>query len=421
MSGVRKYVELIESIAKQPLFEGIKLGQKEIEETLNNSSEFQMGIEYEVIIPEGGGILGAEEFISGNNIQYIDEVKPEHDGMTEIITKVMPITTGLKHIEDFFEKAIAHGITFPNTAGLHISISHKQYDRKDINLTKFLVLLSGDYLHSLFPERVYVKNISDRIRELLINSNITSVSEMEALIVTELTDGDSSSSRVKHITAKILDYMDMNGRIELRFFGGQDYHTQFNEIRWQVLRALFILAIAYEHDMYRKEYLKTLYSYTQRKALPSDYDLSRISPSAALELLRQYDDTRLTDIVSTSGQHSYQYAYQVLKGRFPKGEYAIATDNQFSFLYAKNVLGGRFKTGEDTIAKRPHTALKYALYALKDRFATGEANISTDAAISLRYAKEVLNGRFEMGERVMSQMLSDQDKNEYYKLTGITL
>lgn len=361
-----------------------------------------MGIEYEFLTPNPSNREEeAKNFIKQYNISYVNKLETEHDNMMEIVTKKMPVATGFKHIKQFFESAKAFGITFPNTAGIHISISHKRYNKKDINLVKFLVLISGDYLHSLFPERSYVKNITDKIRNVLQLSHYSSINDIEKSILNFFTAGEDRN--IKYITTKISDYFDQDGRIELRFFGGKNYDKQYDEIRWQTLRALYILSIAYEHDMFRKEYLKTLYSLTNPKPLPDDYDLSNTSPSDALELLMTYrDDGRLTDIIATSAEYSVEYARHVIKGRFEDGEDAIITSHDSSFVYAMAVIGGRFEKGESIISTDARSSYNYALDILEGRFEKGEDAIANSVDFSLNYAIRVLKGRFEKGEDIIA-------------------
>ncbi len=48
MGDIRKYINLLESIEKDMLDEGVSFGQREYTETLINSDKFQMDIEYEM-------------------------------------------------------------------------------------------------------------------------------------------------------------------------------------------------------------------------------------------------------------------------------------------------------------------------------------------------------------------------------------
>ena len=50
---------------------------------------------------------------------------------------------------------------------------------------------------------------------------------------------------------------------------------------------------------------------------------------------------------------AYNYAKDVIKGRFPEGEEAIAKSPQWAHYYAVNVIKGRFPEAEEAIAKSP--------------------------------------------------------------------
>ena len=62
---------------------------------------------------------------------------------------------------------------------------------------------------------------------------------------------------------------------------------------------------------------------------------------------------------------SYCYAQEVLHGRFPEGETAIASDAYWSYQYARDVLRGRFPEGETAIASRAGWSYRYARDVLK--------------------------------------------------------
>jgi hypothetical protein len=95
---------------------------------------------------------------------------------------------------------------------------------------------------------------------------------------------------------------------------------------------------------------------------------------------------------------AYRHARNILKGRFPAGEAAIAKSSEESCNYARDVLKGRFPAGEAAIAKDAHWSFLYARDVLKGRFPAGEAAIATDSNWSYCYALDVLKGRFPKGE-----------------------
>jgi len=272
------------NIIKHQLNESVKLGKKEIAETLKNSHQYQMGVEYE-FIPNYDDMEDIsrhleyiENLLDDNDIPY-DKVENEHDNMVEVVTTEMSIIDGLKHIKRMFELGSNNKFQYENFSGMHISISHERYHSKPINLTKFLVLMSAGYLHSIFPERKYVESVERAMIEA-IRGNFDIDDKFNANDI-ESTIENSEEVNEKYITIKISDYVDSSGRLELRFFGGKDYGKRYNEIRWQLLRSIYILSIAYDSDMYSKEYQTALYKLFD-KALNINTD-----PVVAL---KEYDD-----------------------------------------------------------------------------------------------------------------------------------
>ena len=73
-----------------------------------------------------------------------------------------------------------------------------------------------------------------------------------------------------------------------------------------------------------------------------------------------------TDSIYTDPDVAYEYALKELKGsRFPEGEPIIATSAQHSYLYAWNVIRKRFPMGEDAISTDDYYSLRYAKDVLK--------------------------------------------------------
>jgi hypothetical protein len=55
----------------------------------------------------------------------------------------------------------------------------------------------------------------------------------------------------------------------------------------------------------------------------------------------------------TDPLNAYYYAKDVIGGRFPEGEAAIATDPRWAHEYARDVIRGRWPEGEAAIATGP--------------------------------------------------------------------
>jgi hypothetical protein len=106
--------------------------------------------------------------------------------------------------------------------------------------------------------------------------------------------------------------------------------------------------------------------------------------------------------ITKSSKYSFYYASDILKGRFPLGEPAIATDPYQAKDYATTILKGRFKLAEPTIAKNSYASYIYALKVLKGPFKLGEPAILKDPEDALLYAKNVLKKPWPKAEPIIA-------------------
>ena len=74
---------------------------------------------------------------------------------------------------------------------------------------------------------------------------------------------------------------------------------------------------------------------------------------------------------------AYHYATDILKGRWPEGEEAIATNPDWAYHYAGYVIRGRWPEGEAAIATDPYWSYHYAKDVIRGRFPEGEEAIAT--------------------------------------------
>jgi lambda repressor-like predicted transcriptional regulator len=106
--------------------------------------------------------------------------------------------------------------------------------------------------------------------------------------------------------------------------------------------------------------------------------------------------------ITKNAYDSYQYAVNVIEGRFPEGEKIIAADVLYSYQYARDVIEGRFPEGEKIIATDVVYSYYYALNVIEGRFPEGERIIATDAEYSVYYAIYVIKSRFPEGEKIIA-------------------
>lgn len=73
--------------------------------------------------------------------------------------------------------------------------------------------------------------------------------------------------------------------------------------------------------------------------------------------------TQQLNSISKDPIAAYEYAKDVIKGRFPEAEYIIAQDGLVAFLYAKDVIKGRFPEAERRILRSAYN-ISYLEYIL---------------------------------------------------------
>jgi len=109
------------------------------------------------------------------------------------------------------------------------------------------------------------------------------------------------------------------------------------------------------------------------------------------------------DFISKDPFLAVQYAKKNIKGKWKKGEAAIARTAVTAYQYAYMALGGKkFPKGEDAIARSAYFSFFYANDVLKGRFKKGETAIATDGEDSFMYAK-IIDAPFPEGEEAMKK------------------
>jgi hypothetical protein len=121
------------------------------------------------------------------------------------------------------------------------------------------------------------------------------------------------------------------------------------------------------------------------------------------------DDKMLGTLQSV--EDAYDYARNVIEGRFKLGESAIAKDARYAYEYARDVIKGRFELGEQVITADARYAYSYARDVIEGRFELGEPAIVANAHYSYVYACYVIKGRFELGEpKILKSLYAEKYK-----------
>lgn len=355
------------------LEEGAKFGEKEVNDILSRSGDFNIGIEYEFNIDDYDYEDVEHLLEKGFGIQHIHRVAKEHDEMVEVITKKMSLKDAIENLKGMFKFLDSDMARVEKFAGLHISISTNKYDLKDFNRSKFMVLLNSDYIHSIFPVRRHVLSAKDEIKKAVKGfKKYSSNKEFTSDVVETLESLIENALDTKYITATMKDYNMFEGRIELRFFGGENYHTMYDNIKQQMLRSLFIMELAYT-DLYQKEYYKELYKYIKKDdaielSRKDNFDLisaiSKKDTNRVMDVLKRISDTlnpretfeklgnsskkKIVNLFKQDAKSAFEFAEEIMQGRFEEGEDAIAENAKFSFFYSL-LTRERFDQGEEKI------------------------------------------------------------------------
>ena len=91
----------------------------------------------------------------------------------------------------------------------------------------------------------------------------------------------------------------------------------------------------------------------------------------------------------TDPGYAYDYAMDVIKGRWPEGEEAISKEPAYAYYYIKDFIKGRWPEGEEAISKDSQWAYFYARDIIEDRWPEGEEAISKNKDLWAKYKRFV--------------------------------
>lgn len=240
-------------------------------------------IEYEVLTPSSVDVLDYVRYVlDEHDIDYrsVEHDTPENPTTPiEIITNPMSVENALKHLKLTFMVIRNHGWVTNEDTGLHVSVSYGGVNER-LNQNKFVLLLNNEHVSKLFDERHQVENVLFDVKYRLYSelySKIVSGSPTKQYLIEHLAkpipfmkpmvDGIRKGEimlihqKNKMQNINVRDYHEMNGRIELRHFGGKDdveYQNMYSTIEDEVIRAAYMLFVSHS-ELYEKEYQKAIY------------------------------------------------------------------------------------------------------------------------------------------------------------------
>ena len=197
----------------------------------------------------------------------------------------------------------------------------------------------------------------------------------------------------KYQTINIGDYIMHDGRIELRFFGGQDYHTMYDDIKLQLLRSLFLMELAYT-DLYHKEYYSALGKVILDAIKTDDNDKTSLKDST-MKLLQAIKSNDGEKILSRLESGHLMFPISKIPPKIKAKIKEVMLDNPMWAVRFSTLIQERFEDAEPEIKKDAKLAVHYAINVLHRRFEEAEDVIFSDdsASLSLYVRKAFKNER----------------------------
>lgn len=234
------------------------------------------------------------------------------------------IITAYKESYKIIDYLKDHGFYTGRNSGLHMSISYKK-GQMDFDPVMFTVI-SNTYNAVKGSEdhvRNYVDNmyqeLEDNIGELandIINDfepNV-SIGNVIANHTREYLRDMNWGSGVKFKSVNFQHYYSSDGRVELRFFGGEDYESMMNpEYFDELIRAMYALKMSMVDPstgkgFAHKEYLHTMYRMTNKIFLER-FNISLSDLQSVIIAIRKVEKRTGTDLLN----EDYSIVYELVR------------------------------------------------------------------------------------------------------------
>ena len=217
-----------------------------------------------------------DDLSNTDNVYY----KVEHDGQIEIVTTKpvsgKAILEHYKQMKQIISELSEYGYTADSNSGLHMSISYKN-GSTGMNFNKFTVLSDmykiteedGNAVRPLVYDVFrYVHSADGHILNIILD-NVRDDTNPISDIVNDVENGltrvrTRGNGKVppKYHGINFADY-GSNGRVELRFFGGDNYDDRLDEYLDKLIKFMYILKISSD-DTHDTNYYKALVKVTNK-------------------------------------------------------------------------------------------------------------------------------------------------------------
>ena len=274
---VKKFIHLLENAENPPKFEQIRKFYQQNEN-----------------LPKciGTPIVSTSKSKASSTKWIVKEDPSVHPalGGIEIVSPPMKVNEAISATKEVFDYINKHGNTNTNQnetgdqCGLHINISFSPERMKHFDPIKF-VLFSNEAQMSnekLFTDRKHSQHIDNLTRRMKKKfeslSNATNRKELfDKLIQENMKKGfetldtmlmgyggaapadKGGSVNLKHYSSHKRIVRRKNERVEVRFFGGQDYHKKFDTFKRVLSELLYAFDVATDPEKEKQKYQKKVF------------------------------------------------------------------------------------------------------------------------------------------------------------------
>lgn len=211
-------------------------------------------------------VAAVEELLTSDGLaddEIIERVEEENDDTVEVITRPLKMDDAFDYMKVMLDFITYYGSTTERT-GMHVNMSIRglNFDKNEFNQMKLLMLADADYMQSLgkYPPRQHVKKMFASIesRHMIILAN-TYIKHGIDEVATQLEA--LGNIRIKHQAINfggVSHSRESVRRIEFRYFGGEGYEEDFDDLKEDIQQAAWALLVAYSPTFANKEYYKAL-------------------------------------------------------------------------------------------------------------------------------------------------------------------
>lgn len=254
------------------LSEAFQISATHTQEILRDPHVF-MGFEAEMILPNAeygdSEIEANNQFTSELNqklgavsnsweLHYDGSIKPDAHAPgwgTELVSAPAQINKSLHYMQQTFELMSEKGILTNHTTGLHVGVSVQNLDITQVNKLKLLMLLDEAFVSDAFDRtfNTYTQSHVELLKKQIQKAQQTQRDWIQSRVMQDLIQEINKRIDLKkHRTVNFSKLS--NGYLEFRIMGNEDYHKNYDMVRYFVIRYAAVLMAALDPHAFEAEY-----------------------------------------------------------------------------------------------------------------------------------------------------------------------